>query len=367
MFHGKLALLGSAALLMAAPVHAETQQPKAEVQIKAPPAAASSNMTAAIQGKLAQFNASMAETLGMADLPPIDPVRLAAAQQLVGPMTQRASMEKLYNNLYSRLFEGFRTMGRQSERDSLLIALGVPADHLANVSQAEVKQVTAILNPNAAAQQQRYTDAMRPLVNEIFAVLLPAVQQGMARAYARQFTAEELGQIQSFFATPTGVAFAAELLPLQANPEVIMAMLDSAPELIRRVEKVVPTIDANFNALPRGEELREPDKLTTKEWKQLAEILKVDHKVLKANAAEQQAASKAEKEATAKAIEAATKAASEAAAAAEAYDRSNWSGEHKAAVEAIEARARETQGQLDEAETAAIKEANSRLSPVPKP
>ena len=233
------------------------------------------------------------------------------------------------------------------------------SDRMASISHADVKRVTAILNPDAGLQQQQYAAALRPLVDEVFSVLLPAVLQGMARAYARQFTLEELNQIQSFFATPVGVAFATELLPLQANPEVIMAVLRSGPELIQRMEKVAPTIDANFTAMARPRRARTLHSLTNKEVKEIASILKVDAKTIKTKIAEDEAA-------TAKAAEEAARAADTPTIAYQAYERSNWSDAHKAAVEAAEAAAEAATKAASDANMAAIEEANQRLSQKPK-
>jgi hypothetical protein len=361
MNYWKAPLLAGAAIFMIAPAHAQS--------IAEPAVAATSDdnvstayankASAEIQNQLSRFTLSMEDALGLADLPPVEPARLAAAQQLVSPMTQRGSIEKLYDNLYSRMFQAMQMMGGRSDRDGLLSSLGVPADRMASISHADVKRVTAILNPDAGLQQQQYAAALRPLVDEVFSVLLPAVQQGMARAYARQFTLEELNQIQSFFATPVGVAFATELLPLQANPEVIMAVLRSGPELIQRMEKVAPTIDANFTAMGRPRRARTLHSLTNKEVKEIASILKVDAKTIKTKIAEDEAA-------TAKAAEEAATAADTPTIAYQAYERSNWSDAHKAAVEAAEAAAEAATKAASDANMAAIEEANQRLSQKPK-
>jgi hypothetical protein len=370
MNYWKAPLLVSAAWLMIAPAQAHigadssavTAEAHGETSAETDAETNASNVNAAsavIQNQLARFTLSMEDALGMADLPPVEPARLAAAQKLVAPMTQRASIEKLYSNVYSRLFQAMQSMGRPSDRATLLAGFGVPVDQMDRVSQADIKRVTAIINPDAALQQQQYATALRPLVDEIFAVLLPAVQQGMARAYARQFSLEELNQIQSFFATPVGIAFATELLPLQANPEVIMAMLHSTPELIKRIEKIAPTIDANFTALPRPRDARTLDSLTDKEVKEIAAILKVDAKSVKRKIAEDKAAADT-------AAKEAADSTPYASMSYEAYDRSNWSDAHKAAVEAAEAATQAAQAQADEAQMAAIKDASQRLSSTPK-
>lgn len=345
MSYWKASLVASAAWFMAVPALATPPNPETSASEAATP---TPDAAAKLQSELTAVIKMVEEWLGLKDMPPVDESRLVAARTLVTPMTQRASVEKMFDNLYGRMFKSFDGMSAKADRDALLRVIGVPQEQIERVSEADLDRISAILNPQRGAQEQHLRAAARPLIDESFAVLQPAMQEGLARAYARRFTNAEMMDVYQFFLTPTGAQFASELLPLQAHPEVILSLLHATPELVTRVQKLIPQLEANFKAMPQPRDIHQ---LSDREIKQIADILKINVKQVKAALA----AEKAEQEARKAAI------ASEDTSF-EAYDRANWSDEHKAAVTAAEAASEAAQSQAAEAQMAAIKEASQRLS-----
>src|SRR3546814_3041507 len=53
----------------------------------------------------------------------------------------------------------------------------------------------------------------------------PPMRDGLAKAYARKFTGAQLTDLNSFLATPTGKLYAGEWMALQADPEVMVAVI----------------------------------------------------------------------------------------------------------------------------------------------
>lgn len=370
MTNWKTTLAVSAAWFMAVPALANPSPAAAKVAVsEAPvpiktvpveaapveeaPADASAGAVAPMQKELAAVTKMVEEWLGVKDLPPVDELRLATARTLVAPITQRSSLEKTFESLYGRMFTSFSDISTKADRAKLLRIIGVPEEQIAHISDADLNRVSDILNPHRAAQEQYLRAAVRPLADEVYTVLQPAMQEGLARAYARRFTNAEMTEVNNFFQTPTGGAFASELLALQSNPEVIVSMLRAAPDLITRIQKLAPQLEASFSAMPQPRDLHQ---LSDREQKQIADILKINVKKVKAALA----TDKAEQEASN-----ATLAADDTAY--EAYDRAYWSDAHKAAVEAAEAASEAAQSAAAEAQMAAIQDANTRLSRTPKP
>ena len=189
------------------------------------------------------------------------------------------------------------------------------------------------------------------------------MRNGMAYAYARKFNAQQLGDMNAFFATPTGKAYADEWMSLQADPEVMLAMIKAVPPMINKFMDRGPELEGKFKDLPKEKQLSD---LTDAELAKLAKLMKVDVKVLKEQR-DQWATPTDDAEAAAvdaaDAADAAAEAAADAADAAggdwdPAYDRENWTETDRTRVEELEAAASEASSAAYDAEQTAI--ANAR-------
>lgn len=291
------------------------------------------------------------EFLGINRLAPIEADRLIAARLVANSVMQKNSVERMVNNLYGRLLNlASDDMGRLNSRQ-LSRLFGMDREQAELVSKDDLHRISLIINPQLADQQARMNAALRPVVDEAMAVLVPAMHEGISRAYARRFSVAELHDVSAFFATPAGAAFASEVLPMQADPELIIAMVRSGPELVDRLNVLRPQIDEFFKDFGPTPNSQNSDALSDAQMRQIAKILKMDVKVLKAHLAEKSAADLADKAEMA-----------ELASQMEAYDRANWSPEWRARVEALETAAQAAKSQVSEAENKAIEEAGSRLA-----
>jgi Uncharacterized protein conserved in bacteria (DUF2059) len=104
------------------------------------------------------------------------------------------------------------------------------------------KTVFELLNENAPDPHWRerikimmkvFSDEYRPM----FDVMEPAVRAGIAKTYARKFSAEQLTEMNNFLSTPTGKAFSGIQLMQYYEAEVLMSYFEAVPKMIPLVEK----------------------------------------------------------------------------------------------------------------------------------
>ncbi|HJP69836.1 MAG TPA: DUF2059 domain-containing protein [Sphingomicrobium sp.] len=106
----------------------------------------------------------------------------------------------------------------------------------ANTGLTDDKDFRAILDRSS----QRMWDAMKPIMN----AALPDIFEGMARAYARNFSLSDLNALLAFVKTPAGQRFF-ERAPLilkdpdvQASQQRMMAqMMGKLPEMVRETHQ----------------------------------------------------------------------------------------------------------------------------------
>lgn len=377
---GAVAMLPFGAAAHAAPKIAAKEAPVAEVvvtepaQIEEEPAsdfdseAYAKEQKAKMQKEMDEAIALIEKMFDTSSLPPIDPARLTLAQQTTAALIPAGSIEKMVDNLYGKMFKTLMgEFGGQSDM-MLSIKTGVESEQIAKLDEPTKGKVADMFDPHRKEREDQITRVIKPLISEALADMEPPMRSGLAKAYARKFTGAQLTDLNGFLASPTGKIYASEWMALQADPEVMLAVIKAVPPLITKFIDRAPEIEKDFKELPKEKQLSD---FTDKDLAQLAKLMKVDVKVLKeqrdmwnSDSVEATEAAEAVDAAVdvagAEAAADAAEAAADAAVAVEAteYDRSNWSEADRKRVEELEAA-------YLEAEAAAVEKARERLDKTP--
>lgn len=357
-------LAGAVAMLpLAAPAYAAPDEaPVAEVVVADPAQveeegtapfdseAAAAEAKAKMQKEMDEAIALIEKMFDTSSLPPIDPARLTLAQQTTAALIPTGSIEKMVDNLYGKMFKTIMgEFGGQSDL-TLSIQTGVESEQIAKLDEATKGKVADMFDPHREEREEQITKVIKPLISEVLGDMEPPMRSGLAKAYARKFTGAQLTDINGFLATPTGALYANEWMALQADPEVMLAVIKAVPPLITKFIDRAPELEKDFKDLPKEKQLSDFDD---KELGKLAKLMKVDVKVLKeqrdmwktdsveaTDAVAVDAADDYAVDAAADAAEAAADAAT-AAVADPAYDRSNWTDADRNRVEELEAASQE--------------------------
>ncbi len=385
------------------PLHPAFAQEAPAAEVVAPPISDSTEAQSADEGQglsdeamMAGAKAKMQKEMDAAialvekmfdtsDLPPIEPARLTLAERTTAALIPDGSLEKMMDNLYGKML---RTMLEETGGNSdlsLSIKTGVESDRIAALDADTKNAVADLFDPHRKEREDRVVKVIRPLISEALADLEPPMRAGLAKAYARKFSADQLTELNAFFATPTGQSYAGESLALQADPEVMLAVIKAVPPLVTKFIDRAPTIEGQLKDLPKEKGLAD---LSDAEMKKLAKLMKVDVQTLKDNrdmwseaATETEAVEAAPSddwsssdEAADAVAEAADAAATDAAVAADAadaaaaaadaaiddpaYDRDNWSEADRQRVEQLEEAASNASSAAFDAQEEAV--ANAR-------
>ena len=300
-------------------------------------------------------------------LPPIEPARLSLAQQSMGALIPTGSLEKMIDNLYGKMFKTIMAeLGGQSDL-MLSIKTGVESDKIATLDEATKTKIADIFDPHRKEREDQITKVLKPLISEALTDLERPMRDGMAKAYARKFSAAQLADLNSFLATPTGRLYASEWMALQADPEVMVAVMKALPPMVTKFMDRGPQIEKDMKELPKEKQLSD---FSDKELAALAKLMKVDVKVLKdqrdmwktdAVDATEAAADASYDGSAADAVAEAAAAAADYASDDPAYDRSNWSEAERQRVAELQTAADVASSAALEAEMEAVSNARDRL------
>jgi hypothetical protein len=330
-----------------APVHALAAQeaPEAEMvegAIESDEAEIAARQRARMQREMDEAIAFVEKMFDVGSLPPIEPARLTLAETTTAALVPQGSLEKMMDNLYGKMISSFLNELNGSSAMMISIKTGVDSDQVAALDDKSRAAITDLFDPHRKQREDQIMKIIRPIVSEVLADIEAPMRSGMAKAYARKFDAEQLTAINAFFATPAGQSYANESLALQADPEIMVAVAKALPPMVMKFMDRAPDLEGEMKALPMERQLAD---LNEAELKKLAKLLKVDVKALREHRDAWNDASETE----------------DAAGETDdwaAYDRSNWSEEDLARIEAAEAA-------VTEAEQQAIANARAKMPKTP--
>ncbi|MEO7654094.1 MAG: hypothetical protein ABIS23_00225 [Sphingomicrobium sp.] len=88
-------------------------------------------------------------------------------------------------------------------------------------------------------------------VRRIATPIEPKFRGGLAKSIARRFTSEQLGPIAAFLETEPGRAYAAQSITLFIDKDVILALIQSVPAMIKEMPAAMEKVERATAHLPK--------------------------------------------------------------------------------------------------------------------
>ncbi len=150
---------------------------------------------------LANAGAAQAQTAPQATPAPapVDSARLAAAQQLLTVMVPPAQREQMVEGMIRPMMANIRQSMSQAPGFAELFEKDSGA--------------LPVFERFLKKQEDRSVATVR--------AGMPGMIDAMARAYARNFDVQQLGEIRAFYQTPTGQAFVTRTSAIMSDPDVL--------------------------------------------------------------------------------------------------------------------------------------------------
>lgn len=181
---------------------------------------------------------------------PVDPLRLAAAKPVIDRIwplgtyarIMRGSMDQIMNASMSGMY-GLKASDVVPPRPSATGAV----DPLAGKTMGEAMRAS---DPYFEQRMQRTMHVMTEEMARLMTEIEPDVRSAMAKSYARRFSVSELGDLDRFFATPTGAAYAHDSMMLMMGPDMVQAMQAFVPKLMKEMPAIMAKAQDATKDLP---------------------------------------------------------------------------------------------------------------------
>jgi hypothetical protein len=150
--------------------------------------------------------------------------------------------------------------------------VGLSPEQVAEMGPGTLKEIMEILDPAYDKRTQAMMTGMFHQLGGMMSQFEPTMRDGLANAYARRFSAQQLGDMNAFFATPSGKAYAADSMTIFTDPDVTSAMQAFMPRMMKQLPELVRKVTEDTADLPKRRNIKD---LTPAQRRRLAELLDV--------------------------------------------------------------------------------------------
>lgn len=216
----------------------------------------------------------------------LDPARVAAARQTVDFVFPLGTYARMMNGTMDKMMDSLTDSMMQIPMKDLAAISGIHVDTLGSATTAQIME---IYDPAFRQRAQIGTRTMMTDLTTLMTQLEPDIRDGLVSAYAGRFDTKQLQEMNAFFATPTGKAYAADAYIIMMSPEVMAKMQQAMPRLMQAMPAIVEKVKAANAGLPAPRTYAE---LSNAEKDKLAGLIGLSRKELDKAEKEKAAAKK---------------------------------------------------------------------------
>jgi hypothetical protein len=182
-------------------------------------------------------------------------------------------MGEMMNSLFSGMLGPLMEMGAQPSNAEAAKKLGLDPLDL-ELDSEQSAEVLALLDPAWKEREERTLAATKVAMTKLMTAMEPAMRDAMAQLYAINFNESELVDIDAFFSTPSGAAYARKSFTMASDPRMMGAMMQSMPEMMGSFAEMEADMAAAVADLPPARTFADLDAA---QLARLSELTGLDH------------------------------------------------------------------------------------------
>ena len=149
---------------------------------------------------------------------------------------------------------------------------GLDKAKLDELGPGTMREMMLILDPAFEERMKLSTRAMMGEMTTLMTQFEPSIRDGLASAYSSRFDARQLAELNAFFATPTGKAYAEQSMVIFTDKAVMAKMQEFMPAMMKQMPAIIEKVGMATAKLPAP---RKVEDLSNAERKKLAELIGV--------------------------------------------------------------------------------------------
>jgi Uncharacterized protein conserved in bacteria (DUF2059) len=183
---------------------------------------------------------------------PVDPARLKMADQvvlkLIPPGTYQRMMKDMMDTMAGGLIE--QMMGMDAAIIAGMAGEGEDSDAAKAVEGKTMADIAGEKDPHFKERMDIMMKVMFSEMGNLMSEMEPTVRTALSSIYARKYTAKELSDMNAFFATPSGTAFAGNFMSSFTDKEMMDASFGMMPKIMEAMPAIMKKVEAATAHLP---------------------------------------------------------------------------------------------------------------------
>jgi hypothetical protein len=178
----------------------------------------------------------------------VDPQRLSLARTTAGRLFPDGTYQRLMQSSLDTMTE--QMVGAMLDmKIEDVIPAGTEGQDPAK-SGKTLREAASEADPHFMERMRITNKVIFEEIIPIFSRMEPDVREALARAYARRYDVSQLTEMNRFFATPAGSAWAADSMLIWMDPEIMGLMTRAAPEMMTQMPAIMEKVQAATAHLP---------------------------------------------------------------------------------------------------------------------
>ena len=219
--------------------------------------AAAAADAAAEEAAMAEIFGALAGAFEVEPLTPEQQARMPLARELVSKVMPEGALMEVMGGMFDSAANPFADLVEEADGDiALRDSIGYSASEL-ELDDAARDEVLAIVDPAWRERHALETEMAQTMITEMAARMEPLMRDAMAELYAIYFDDTQLADINTFFSTETGAAYARESYRMANDPRLAAAMFSDPEALFGPMMESASAMEAAMAAVPASRSLAE--------------------------------------------------------------------------------------------------------------
>jgi hypothetical protein len=202
--------------------------------------------------------------------PVVDSARTTAAQAVVDKVFPAGTYRKMMTGTMDKMMGSMSDQMLNIPVSDLARLGGFPEEKLKSIKPATLKQMMLIIDPSFQKRMDAMVPVMMGMMVDMMDKMEPDVRAGVVETYANHFTTPQLIELDRFFSTPTGNAYAAQSMLVYTDPAVMERMQKMTPRIVAMMPDMIKKMQAATAAFPP---IPKDNKLTKEQRDKLNALL----------------------------------------------------------------------------------------------
>ncbi|MEP2101028.1 MAG: DUF2059 domain-containing protein [Parasphingorhabdus sp.] len=182
---------------------------------------------------------------------PIDPARLDAAKSTVDYLFPLGTYERMMKGTMDQMMDQMMMSMGNMRMGDLAGAGGVARGDMPDgMGEKTLAEMATEMDPAYAERTKISTKVIMDEMVNIMITMEPSVRKALTNIYARKFTVGQLNEMNGFFATDTGSAFARDYMMVFVDPEMMQSMMTMVPEMMQAMPEIMKKVEEATAHLP---------------------------------------------------------------------------------------------------------------------